>query len=394
MKKTKSTGSMKGAGSTRTAKGAGGTPRAAKKKDVKGSRRSKTTEGSKSISKKVLKDLIAKGKKDGYLTYSEINAILPEDAITTEQLDDTLMIFADSGIDIIDESKPRATTRAVAVTPKKVPARSDAASDFGTVTDPVKMYLREMGLVTLLSREGEVTIAKKIEAGEQEVLRALIDTTTGVECLLELGAHLANRTLRPKHVLRDIDEGDAYVDEEIQTEKFLTTVVVIAKHNDENREPRERIFSSRLGMDESRKIRRRIARGNNGIFEKLKEWRLEAGVVNKIESIVRTQMTWFDTMNRMLQMTAETLNASITELDSNLKTKRMFLKWAKPRCDLGKEDIGLVHRELKRVREQISEKEYDIKTRARTLRKIITNVDAGLAKAEVAKSELTRANLR
>lgn len=390
----KKTSGTEGVKSVKSIKGTKGTPHAAKTQDAESSPQSGTTESEKVISKKALKELIAKGKKDGYLTYSEINAILPDDLLSTEQIDDTLMIFSDSDIDIIDESKPGGAVKALVVPQKKTPAKSDVASDFGSVTDPVKMYLREMGLVTLLSREGEVTIAKKIEAGEQEVLRALIDTTTGVDCLLELGAHLANGTLRPKHVLRDIDEGDAYVEEDIQIKKFLATVSAITEFNDENSEIRERIFSSELDADESRRSRRKITRRNNRIFERLKEWRLEAGVVNKIESIVRTQMAWFDAMNRMLSMAAETLNASVTELDSCLKTKSTFLKWAKARCDLGKEDIGLVHSELKRVQTQINDKEYAIKTRGRSLRKVITNVDAGLAKAESAKSELTRANLR
>ena len=92
-----------------------------------------------------------------------------------------------------------------------------ALPDFGTVTDPVKMYLREMGMVTLLSREGEVEIAKKIEAGEQDVLRALLDTSTAVQCILDLGERIEGGGLRPKYVLRDVDEGDTYVDEVVQT---------------------------------------------------------------------------------------------------------------------------------------------------------------------------------
>jgi RNA polymerase primary sigma factor len=62
-----------------------------------------------------------------------------------------------------------------------------SVSDFGSVTDPVKMYLREMGMVTLLSREGEVEIAKKIEQGEQDVLKALLETSLGVKYILEFG---------------------------------------------------------------------------------------------------------------------------------------------------------------------------------------------------------------
>jgi RNA polymerase primary sigma factor len=111
------------------------------------------------------------------------------------------------GIDIIDEHNRNLTK----VKSKKVDLefKSDdiGIADYGAVTDPVKMYLREMGLVTLLSREGEVEIAKKIEAGEQDVLKALLETTIGVDFILDLGRRIENQLLRPKHVLRDVDEG-------------------------------------------------------------------------------------------------------------------------------------------------------------------------------------------
>ncbi|MCK7509223.1 MAG: hypothetical protein MZV70_37745 [Desulfobacterales bacterium] len=82
-----------------------------------------------------------------------------------------------------------------AVAESKVVSEDIDAGDYGSVTDPVKMYLREMGMVTLLSREGEVEIAKKIEAGEQEVLRALLEATTGVEAIIELGEKIESGAL-------------------------------------------------------------------------------------------------------------------------------------------------------------------------------------------------------
>jgi RNA polymerase primary sigma factor len=144
------------------------------------------------------------------------------------------MIFDDLDIDILDE-KASGSSESEAKEAVKRARKETAMTDFGAVTDPVKMYLREMGLVTLLSREGEVEIAKKIESGEQEVLKALIDTTTGIECLLNLGVDIENGALRPKYVLKDIDEGDAYVDEVVQTDKFLNTIRQIKAIHEENK---------------------------------------------------------------------------------------------------------------------------------------------------------------
>jgi RNA polymerase primary sigma factor len=124
--------------------------------------------------------------------------------MSSEMIDDTLMMFDDMDIEIIENEDGLPVKERV---PEKKEALSKAVavSDFGSVTDPVKMYLREMGMVTLLSREGEVEIAKKIEEGEQDVLKALLETSLGVKYILEFGDLIEKGALRPKHVLRDVD---------------------------------------------------------------------------------------------------------------------------------------------------------------------------------------------
>ncbi|MBW2259991.1 MAG: hypothetical protein JRF18_06010, partial [Deltaproteobacteria bacterium] len=124
-----------------------------------------------------LKQLITKGKKQGYLTYEELNDALPEGRVSSDQIDQMIMVFDELDIEVIDGSKVKVFEPEVE---KKISEEGAATPPqperdvFGRVTDPVKMYLREMGLVSLLSREDEVEIAKQIEVGEQEVLTALV----------------------------------------------------------------------------------------------------------------------------------------------------------------------------------------------------------------------------
>jgi RNA polymerase primary sigma factor len=345
----------------------------------------------KKIPEKTLEKLISKGRQQGFLTYDEINKALPDDMLS-EQIDETLMMFDDHDIEIIDEKKTKLPTKV-----KKVKISDTSVSDYGSVTDPVKMYLREMGLVTLLSREGEVVIAKEIEAGEQEILKALIDTTIGVECILELGRKIENGELRPRRVLRDvreIEEGDAYVEEAIQIKNYLSTVHLIKAIDDENRTYRENLFSSDPDLDEKRRIRRCISRRNKKIFELLKDWRFEIGVLDKIDKLIREQIEWMDSMNRMILMCADTVNASITEIRSNLKTKSKVVKWLSSRCDLSKDEIVVLFEDLKNIQDQLAGREYAIKAKNRTLKRIVSNIEEGRFRAKIAKSELTKANLR
>ena len=139
-----------------------------KKKTVKRSAKKEVTKKSAAAKKndakatpKAIKTLLTKGKKQGYLTYDEINELLPEDMLFPDQIDETLMLFYANNIEIVEEKHQKKVVKLKKAKQKKTAAKGAVASDFGTVTDPVKMYLREMGLVTLLSREGEVEIAKK-----------------------------------------------------------------------------------------------------------------------------------------------------------------------------------------------------------------------------------------
>ena len=348
----------------------------------------------KKVNKQALNKLIVKGKKQGSLTYDEINKVFPEDMLSSDQFDETLMLFDDLDIEIVDEKKCKVADNQVESKEKFNKTKTVSSDDFGTVTDPVKMYLREMGLVTLLSREGEVEIAKKIEAGEQAVLRSLIDTMTGVECILDLGKHIEGGKLRLKHVLRDVDEGDAYVDEVIQIEKFLSTISSIEKIDEENKAYGEKLFSSKLPLSEQRLIKSRITRRSNKIFDLLKNWRFEGKVIDKIENIIRGQIEWFDSMNKMISMYADTVNVSVAEFCVNLKTKKKFVEWINRSYDLTIDERTLLYTQLKNIHEKIKEREYAIKANCRSLKKIISSVDEGRAIAKAAKSELTRANLR
>ncbi|MBW2480923.1 MAG: sigma-70 family RNA polymerase sigma factor, partial [Deltaproteobacteria bacterium] len=343
---------------------------------------------------KAIKKLLAKGKKQGYLTYDEINEVLPEDLLSPDQIDETLMLFDANNIEVVDEKHQKKIVKLKKTKAKKEVAKSAASTDFGTVTDPVKMYLREMGLVTLLSREGEVVIAKKIEAGEQEVLRALLESTTGVESIIDLGENIEDGALRPKYVLRDIDEGDTYADEVVQTEKFLETIRAIKEIHEENKGLRERLFTQKLSADKQRKLRRSVARRSTKIFELLKDWRLESSVIDSMEGKIRYQIGWFDGMNKRTTEIADTFDVSIKDLRDNMKTKVKFIKWAGARIKLTRDELGAQYAALKKLEEEVSNKEYELKANSRILKRIMASVEEGRFRAKLAKSELTKANLR
>ena len=153
-----------------------------------------------------LKNLIALGKERGFLTYGEINDHLPDDMVDAEQIESIISTFNDMGITVYDEA-PDTEQILIAETPPPVVADEDAVeeaeaalasadAEFGRTTDPVRMYMREMGSVELLTREGEIEIAKRIEDGLKHMIQAIAACPTTIADILELADKVARDELR------------------------------------------------------------------------------------------------------------------------------------------------------------------------------------------------------
>ncbi|MFD2190821.1 RNA polymerase sigma factor RpoD [Pistricoccus aurantiacus] len=138
-----------------------------------------------------LKELIARGKEQGYLTYSEVNDHLPEDIADPDQVEDIIGMINDMGISVVEVAPDEDTlmmsdqSTDEQAAEEAVAALAAVESDVGRTTDPVRMYMREMGTVELLTREGEIEIAKRIEEGTREVMTALAYLPGAVDSILD-----------------------------------------------------------------------------------------------------------------------------------------------------------------------------------------------------------------
>jgi len=147
---------------------------------------------------KTIKKIIAKGKKHGYVTYDEINKLLPSGNFTSEQIDDTMAALSDMGINVVEAVEDDEPA-------EKKPEEEDgknklAKADMGRTDDPVRMYLREMGTVELLSREGEIAIAKRIEAGREMMIGGICESPLTIQAIIKWHKSLEKEEM----LLRDI----------------------------------------------------------------------------------------------------------------------------------------------------------------------------------------------
>ena len=157
-----------------------------------------------------LKNLIVLGKERGYLTYAEINDHLPDDMLDAEQIENIISMLSDMGIQVYDEA-PDTEALLMAETSTPVPdedaveeaeaALSTVDSEFGRTTDPVRMYMREMGSVELLTREGEIEIAKRIEDGLRHMIQAISACPTTIAEILALSEKVEREELRVDEVV-------------------------------------------------------------------------------------------------------------------------------------------------------------------------------------------------
>jgi len=176
-----------------------------------------------------LKNLIKLGKERGYLTYAEINDHLPVEVVDAEQIDNIISTFSDMGIQVFDEA-PAAeellmsdTAPAVAdeeeVEEEAEQALSTVDSEFGRTTDPVRMYMREMGSVELLTREGEIEIAKRIEDGLKHMIQAISACPTTIAEILEMAAKVEADEMRIDELVDGLIDPNAVEEEMAMAEE-------------------------------------------------------------------------------------------------------------------------------------------------------------------------------
>ena len=382
------------------------------------------------ISKDEMHKLIKKGEETGVLSFAEINDAISDDLQSFDQIDDIVIQFQELGIELVDGSKADtpAGKPGKAKSSKKAPRQSkekrvgssrsgrdddDGDDDdkksgkdifsskrersdmeFGAVTDPVKMYLKEMGMVTLLSREGEIEIAKKIEVGERDVLRAMLDCPLALNTIFMYGKKMEEKSMRPKHILRDVDEGDGVVDEVTKQEKFLESLAQIRSLHEQSQSCRDQLEGTRKGTKKYSTLEEQIDSNTEEIFELLKSWRFESNVIDNIEKSIRSTITWFKTVDNLLARCAKTFNVQPSTMMKQTKDKAGFLEWATGRSDITQERAGILFHDIEALCEQVVAKKDLVKGSIDDLNAIVQGIEIGRKRADCAKRELVRANLR
>jgi len=366
----------------------------------------------------VVNELLRKGLAAGnVLTLDDINAALPADMVSTDQLDDVMDLFYRNDIEIVDADKnadiPDEILRGAEE--EREPVRGDLDLASGTTSekeekgeeldaaysktnDPVRMYLRKMGSVSLLSREDEVAIAKRIEAGEKEVLEVVLKSSLAVKELLGLGQRLKAGKVRVREVVKEVDEEHETFDEVLVTQKvhrIMDSIGVLDKHNDSLREellqkrkvPKERRIEltalleknrTEMGthLEEMQPNKRQIQK----IVAKLKS------LIKKVERAEQEALEW----ERRLRKPMSDIKRVLRDVRDNPVKERNAVR----ELGLGPEEFHEMERAVRGAIRKIKRIEQEAGLPLDELKITYQQIQAGEHKAKRAKAEMIEANLR
>ncbi len=347
-----------------------------------------------------LKRLISVGKEKGYLTYEELNNALPPDLVSSEQIDDMMMIFDEMDIQIVEgvqmvKSDKKEDDSVQDDDDVDVEVGLDAEPE-ARVTDPVKMYLREMGLVSLLTREGEVEIAKRIESGEQEVIEAILETPFGVSELIVLGDKIRSGDLRLKEVVKDAEDEETFVENEQRRENVLQLIDQV-KALDLEIESLQKKLKTATTAATKKKHKDKIKANKDQIAQIFKELRLDKKqtdrIVMKLKYYENKITECQETVDRCLRRCEKTL-PEFKELCREIrKDPKAVLKFCK-KVRMDPQEILNLEKTIKAHTQRVKQIEADASMSSKALSKILEQVENGENLAKLAKKELVEANLR
>ena len=183
---------------------------------------------------KLIKDLISEGREKGFITLDDINNHLGDDPVSSEQMEQIFSVFTEMEIDVVDSEKKANVNNRELDSEYEFVTTEELDLDPGidnSTDDPVRMYLREMGSIELLTREGEVDVAKKIEDGQIELIEIFTKSDLILQYLIDLNKRLKTRKIRARHVVSGLDDDDNVIeDEDVATEKLILVLDQLQKH--------------------------------------------------------------------------------------------------------------------------------------------------------------------
>jgi len=349
-----------------------------------------------------MRDIISMGKDKENLNYDDLT-----DSISSlddsDNIEDVMAFFDDLDIPVDDVELVKGAKKFEDMKNQedREPDLNFEAETDTRVTDPVKMYLREMGQVALLTREGEVEIAKRIERGEQLIITAILETNVGFEEISELRKKLEADEIRLKEVVKDADEDEeTFVESPQRRDQIITLIKEIERKAQSYTRQFQKVLAEKKAADKAKqaKMQTDLNKRKMEIADLFRSLRLDQ---NHYDSMVARLKTWdneFTTCQKVVDSALSHFSvASLSELKKFCQAVKKDPKGSLKAC----EQVQLTPDQIQEVGQKVTEHvqraknlEEELNMKPKDLSKILRSVEGGEALASDAKKELIEANLR
>ena len=355
-------------------------------------------------------DLINLGKSKGFLTYAEVNDALPSEDVDADQMDDVLTALDSEDIEIVDDAANLKITPTKRMTEEELAAhrpakatetdstpapKGDEDAYYGRSNDPVRMYLRKMGSVALLTREGEVEIAKRIEEGENEVLGSILNSPIAVREIIDIGVRLRAHKIRVKEIVRDAEDEEHEFDEEEADRRIIRLIDRVKRLDKKNAD----LAEERKTANELRRkaIDKEVSDTKKELVKTLQEMRLNKKTIDKIvfklkkmiEKVQRAEARALD-LEKQAGVTKSQLKRMLREARGSEEAATDLAK----RLGVQTTELTDVDDTLKNAQRGVRKVEEELNIDVHEIMKTYEAIRMGERKAEKAKAELVEANLR
>jgi RNA polymerase primary sigma factor len=378
-----------------------------------------------------LKDLITKGKEQGYLTFAQVNDHLPQDIIDSDQVEDIVSMINDMGIQVFENAPDQDTLMMSEANTDEDAAEAAAQalatveSEIGRTTDPVRMYMREMGTVELLTRKGEIVIAKRIEEGIKEVQRSVSEYPPAINYLLEMWDNFEAEEVRLTDIITGFLDPDAededvaaaatHVGSELSKEELEDEDSENTDDDDEDEEEedtgpdpelaREKFTALRDAHENAGKIIKAKGRGHKDAQEALdavadvfKEFRLIPKLFDKLVKNMRGMMDKLRVQERLIMkhcvVGAGMPKTTFIKIFPGNETSKDWFEAEKAAGQPYSSKLNDIELDVERCIYKLNQVEEETHLNIHGIKDINRRMSIGEAKARRAKKEMVEANLR
>ena len=348
--------------------------------------------------------LITIGKAKGFFTHEEANDHMPENVGSSDQIDDWLSTLGAESIEIVDSAshvkgadKFAPVEVALEEEAEPEPARAPEVEEedaCSATSDPLRMYLRKMGSVSLLTREGEVELAKRIEDGECRVLQVVLNSTVAIEEILDLGNKLRQQKIRVREVVKDADEDDVEFDENWHIERVCKVLETVRRLHKEL----QKVEGKKTATDAARKkVMNQAAAIKQEMIDVLQDMRINKTQIDHIVARLKGLVSRIEAAQHEIADCEQRTGLPQRGFSRTLRAVRsspLRQRAVAKKLGLRPNDIDEMAKVIDAAKKKVKKVEDEATMTEWMLRETVREIRDGERQAEQAKAEMVKANLR